>query len=77
MTTLQQLLRVFERVFEDEVDLSAVRPESELIADLGMSSIAMLYMAMELEGEFGIKFTNEDFSTLRTVEDVTRKIEGK
>lgn len=77
MTTLQQLLRVFERVFEDEVDLSSVKPESELIADLGMSSIAMLYMAMELEGEFGIRFTNEDFSTLRTVEDVIRKIEGK
>ena len=77
MTTLQQLLRVFERVFEDEVDLSSVKPESELIADLGMSSIAMLYMAMELEGEFEIRFTNEDFSTLRTVEDVIRKIEGK
>lgn len=77
MTTLERLIVVFERVFEDEVDISALRPESELVADLGLNSIAMLYMALALEEEFGIKFTNDDFRILRTVEDVIAKVESK
>ncbi len=77
MTTLERLVVVFERVFEDEVDISAVKPDSELVADLGLNSIAMLYMALALEEEFGIKFTNDDFRTLRTVKDVMDKVESK
>ena len=77
MTTMERLVAVFERVFEDEVDSSAIRPESELIADLGLNSIAMLYMALELEQEFGIKFDNSDFEALRTVGDVLTKVEKK
>ena len=77
MTTMERLVAVFERVFEDEVDSSAIRPESELIADLGLKSIAMLYMALELEQEFGIKFDNSDFEALRTVGDVLTKVEKK
>ena len=77
MTTMERLIAVFERVFEDEVDTDAIRPESELIDDLGLNSIAMLYMALELETEFGIKFDNNDFESLRTVGDVLAKVEGK
>lgn len=77
MTTMERLIAVFERVFEDEVDSNAIRPESELIADLGLNSIAMLYMALELEAEFGIKFDNSDFEALRTVGDVLAKVEAK
>ena len=54
MTTMERLVDVFVRVFEDEVEASAIRPESKLIDDLGLNSIGMLYMAMELENEFGI-----------------------
>lgn len=75
MSTLERLITVFERVFEDDVDTAAIRPESGLVSDLGLSSIAMLYMAMALEEEFGVKFTNEDFRTLRTVGDVVHKID--
>lgn len=77
MTSMERLIAVFERVFEDEVDSSAILPESELIADLGLNSIAMLYMALELETEFGIKFDNSDFESLRTVGDVLAKVEAK
>ena len=77
MTTMERLIAVFERVFEDEVDTDAIRPESELIDDLGLNSIAMLYMALELETEFGIKFDNNDFESLCTVGDVLAKVEGK
>ncbi len=77
MTTMERLVDVFVRVFEDEVEPSAIRPESKLIDDLGLNSIGMLYMAMELENEFGIKFSNEDFAGLTTVGDVVARVERK
>lgn len=77
MNTLERLTRVFERVFEDEVDPSAIRPETELVGGLGLNSIGMLYMAMALEEEFGIKFSNADFQDLVTVGDVLNRIESK
>lgn len=77
MTTMERLVDVFVRVFEDEVEVSAIRPESKLIDDLGLNSIGMLYMAMELENEFGIKFSNEDFAGLTTVGDVVARVERK
>ena len=77
MTTMERLVDVFVRVFEDEVPADAIRPESRLIDDLGLNSIGMLYMAMELENEFGIKFSNEDFAGLTTVGDVVARVERK
>lgn len=75
--TLEKLIELFNEVFEGEVDLSGLSTESNLIDDLGMNSIGLLYMAMAVEEEFGLRFNNDDFKTLRTVGDVIAKIEGK
>ena len=77
MTTLERLIKVFCAVFEDQIDPAAITPDSTLLGDLGMTSISLLYMAMATEEEFGIKFNNEDFATLRTVGDVVACIESK
>lgn len=75
--TVERIKKVFESVFDGEIDISTVKPEAELIGDIGMNSIGMLYMAMALEEEFGIKFTNADFGELRTVNDVAALIMRK
>ena len=77
MQTFQRLIKVFNTVFEDEINADAVKPESDLREDIGIQSIGMLYMAMAVEEEFGIKFSNEDFVDLHTVADVIRCIEEK
>ena len=77
MTTLERLIKVFNAVFEDSVDTAAVTPEANLREDIGINSIGLLYMAMAVEEEFGIKFNNEDFPTMVTVGDVVACIEGK
>lgn len=77
MTTLERLCAVIERVFEDEVNLEGVTPESDLRADVGLNSIGMLYLAMELENEFGVSFDNSDFGKLQKVSDVIDKVEGQ
>lgn len=75
--TFEKLIELFNEVFEGEIDLSEISTESNLIDDLGMNSIGLLYMAMAVEEEFGLRFNNDDFKTLRTVGDVIAKIEGK
>ncbi len=77
MTIQDRLKNVLNAVFEDEIDPSGLTEASDLIKDVGMNSIGMLYMVMGLEQEFGIKFTNDDFLTLKTVGDLIGCIEGK
>ncbi len=77
MNTIERIVKVFENVFEDEIDINSVKPDANLITDIGMNSIGMLYMAMALEEEFNIKFSNDDFGALSTVSDVAALIEGK
>ncbi len=77
MQTLERLIKVFNVVFEDSIDISAFKPEASLREDLGMNSIGLLYMAMAVEEEFGIKFNNDDFASICTVADVVACIEKK
>lgn len=77
MDTLERLIKVFNAVFEDSVDSASVYPEASLREDIGINSIGMLYTAMAIEEEFGVKFTNEDFAGIQTVGDVIACIEGK
>ena len=77
MSTFERLIKVFNTVFEDEMDAAAISGSTSLKKDLGISSIGMLYMAMALEEEFSIKFSNEDLMKLDTVADVIACVEGK
>lgn len=77
MTTFERLKNVCDSVFEGEIDTSNVTMESDLRDDIGINSIGVLYMAMALEEEFGIKFTNDDFADIKTVSDVVAIIEKK
>ncbi len=74
---IAKLTGLFNRVFEGNIDVSDLNADSRLIEDLGMNSIALLYMAMTVEEEFGIRFENQDFETLRTVGDVVSLIESR
>ena len=50
---------------------------SNLSTDLGFSSVAMLYMVIAIEEEFGIRFENVGTSDFVTLGDVIDYIEGK
>lgn len=77
MNTFDRLLKVCEAVFEDDIDINAVKPEANLRNDININSIGLLYMAMAIEEEFGIKFQNDDFKEISTVNDVIAIIEKK
>ena len=77
MQTLERLTKVLNVVFEGSIDITGVTLESALREDMGINSIGLLYMAMAVEEEFGIKFNNEDFTSIHTVADVVACIENK
>lgn len=77
MTTFERLKNVCDSVFEGEIDTTNITLESNLRDDIGINSIGVLYMAMALEEEFDIKFTNDDFAYITTVSDVVAIIEKK
>ncbi len=77
MNTLERLLKVCTAVFDGEINVDGITPESSLREDIGINSIGLLYMAMALEEEFEIKFTNDDFIDIATVGDVITVIEKK
>lgn len=77
MTTFDRLRNVCNAVFEGDVDSASITPDATLKEDVGINSIGLLYMAIALEEEFGIKFKNEDLQNLTTVQDVIDLIEAK
>ncbi len=77
MNTFDRTLQVFQTVFQGTVAVESITMDSRLREDAGIHSIGMLYMAMALESEFGVKFKNEDFQGLVTVGDVVRCIDNK
>ena len=77
MDTLQRLIAVFNAVFETDLNSDSVSNDTTLREDLSINSIGMLYVAMALEEEFGIKFKNEDLKDIKTVGDVIAVVESK
>lgn len=77
MEILEKLKELFEKVLEGDVAVSKVSPEARLVEDLDMQSISMLYMALAVEEEYGVKFDNDDFKKIRTVGDIIAKIEAE
>ena len=77
MNIYEKLISVCTAVFDGEVDLTAVTADANLREDLGINSIGILYMALAIEEEFGIKFVNEDFAGIQTVQDVVDLVEKK
>lgn len=77
MNTLEKLKAIFADLFGDEINLDCINDTSRFVEDLGMNSIGLLSMAMDIEQEFGIKFCNEDLECLKTVGDAVACIEKK
>ena len=57
--------------------IAACTEESRLVADLGFSSVSMLYMVIAIEEEMGIRFDNVGASDFETLGDVVSFIEAK
>lgn len=72
-TKLKELLHGID----EDIDVDAITLDSNLMEDIGMSSVALLYMSVALEDEFGIDFNEIDMKETKTAGDVVALIEKK
>ena len=79
MERLREILLAADDRNQDVV--AACSEDSRLVADLGFSSVSMLYMVIAIEEEFDIRFENvgtADFDTLGQVIDyIEAKLNGR
>lgn len=54
-----------------------ITEDSNLVTDVGMSSVGILYVVIAIEEFFGIRFNDVGFGDFKTVGDVLNYIEGK
>ena len=65
---LKEILLAADDRNRDKV--AACTEESRLVADLGFSSVSMLYMVIAIEEEMNIRFDNVGASDFQTLGDV-------
>ena len=62
-----KLLEIFANVIP-EVDTNEIKPESNLVEDLGLNSLTLMLRAVSIEEEYNTKF--DDLSSKETVGEV-------
>ena len=58
------------------IDTNKIKPESDIINDLGLDSLDIVELVMTLEEKWNIVADDEDIKTLKTVADVVKYIEN-
>lgn len=59
------------------IDPALIKPESDIIKDLGCDSLDIVDMLMSVEEEFGVTVEDKDVSEMRTMADVVNFIDSK
>jgi len=69
------LARVLEILGPSAKQRGPVRESSDLVADLGLSSIDVMEVIEQVEDEFDISFPLNNLPDIRTVRDLTLQLE--
>ena len=57
------------------IDASTIRPEQEVVKDLGADSLDVVELMMALEDEYGITLPENDVENVKTVQDIVDMME--
>lgn len=69
-------LEEFIKILAGKVKEQNIKEETEL-KNLGVDSLDLVEIIMDVEEKYGITFTNEELNSFVTVGDVVKVIEGK
>lgn len=57
------------------MDANKIKPESDIINDLGLDSLDIVELGMTLEEKWNLVIEDEDMGKIKTVDDVVKYIE--
>ena len=63
-------------LFAERLGMSRI-DETKGLRDLGLDSLDVVELCMELEDKYGISFETEEFGTFKTVSDLFTSIQSK
>lgn len=66
-------------IISAEMDIAReeIDAQSNLYDDLGLDSMDLLSMVLSIEENFGVRFSKDDISVIRTVTDIETAIKQK
>ena len=70
----QEILASVIALFRTMTDAEEITESSELIEDLGVSSMDVLFLVSNLEEEFGIKISERHIRRMATIGDVAQVV---
>lgn len=76
-TILNKLKEILNTALPNFGNVENIIPSSRLVEDLGLTSIAFVYMAFAIEKEFNIVMEGVSFKSFVTVSDVIKYILNK
>lgn len=75
MTTLDKISELIANQLN--IDKAGIKPESEIIKDLGADSLDVVEMLMGLEEEYGITISEDAAANIKTVGDIVAIVDKK
>ncbi len=68
-----------KKIMADHLEISEdeIKLESDFQDDLGVDSLDIFEIVMEIEDEFDLEIPNEDIENVKTVEDLVKYIDSK
>lgn len=72
----QTKMEQFREMFAERLGVKTV-DENKSLRDLGLDSLDIVEMCLDLEDRFGVVFETEELSSFKTVSDLFRAVEAK
>ncbi|KGN03180.1 acyl carrier protein [Clostridium novyi A str. 4570] len=68
-----------KKIMADHLEISEdeIKLESDFQDDLGVDSLDIFEIVMEIEDEFDLEIPNEDIENVKTVEDLVKYIDSR
>lgn len=73
----EKLKEIFVLVVNHNADVSKITIKDNIINDLGVSSVGLIYLIVAIEEAFGVDMSEVSVNTFQTIEDVIKYIQGK
>ena len=71
-----QKMEEIKAMFAERMNLGEVK-ETQSLKDLGLDSLDVVEMCLDLEEKYGIQFTTEELTSFKTIGDLFASIQKK
>ena len=74
---IQELKNIFKLVVNPNADVDNVSLDADIVKDLGVGSVGLIYLVVGIEETFKIDMSDVTFNTFKTIKEVVEYIEKK